>query len=67
VKGGELKTAGDEHSLRAGWFRPDELENLNLRWPDVQELIEMHRGGAPLLPIEACISHSGDPSEMTRK
>jgi ADP-ribose pyrophosphatase YjhB (NUDIX family) len=59
VKGGELKTAGDEHSLRAGWFHPDELENLNLRWPDVQELIEMHRQGAPLLPIDAYVCRPG--------
>jgi ADP-ribose pyrophosphatase YjhB (NUDIX family) len=57
VKGGELKTAGDEHSLRAGWFHPDELENLDLRWPDVQEMIGMHRLGAPLLPIDAYVQH----------
>jgi ADP-ribose pyrophosphatase YjhB (NUDIX family) len=59
VKGGELKTATDEHSLRAGWFHPDELERLNLRWPDVQELIEMHRQGAPLLPIDAYVCSAG--------
>ena len=57
VKGGELKTVADEHSLRTGWFHPDELSNLNLRWPDVKELIEMHRRGAPLLPIEAYVRH----------
>lgn len=57
VKGGELKTVADEHSLRAGWFHPDELGNLNLRWSDVQELIEMHRQGAPLLPIDAYVRH----------
>lgn len=61
VRGGELKAAGDEHSLRAGWFRPDELENLNLRWPDVPEMIEMHRRGAPLLPIDAYVSQRYDP------
>ena len=59
VKGGELKTVGDEHSLRAGWFHPDELENLNLRWPAVQKLIEMHRQGAPLLPIDAYVFGPG--------
>jgi ADP-ribose pyrophosphatase YjhB (NUDIX family) len=53
VKGGRLKTASDAHSLRAGWFHPKELDNLNLRWPDVRELIEMHRQQAPLLPIDA--------------
>ena len=53
VQGGELKTVADRHSLQAGWFHPDELGGLDLRWPDVLELIEMHRGGAPLLPIDA--------------
>ena len=53
ARGGELKVVADRHSLRAGWFRPDELGGLALRWPDVRELIEMHRGGAPVLPIGA--------------
>jgi hypothetical protein len=59
VKGGKLKNTADEHSLRAGWFSPDELEDLHLRWPDVQELIEMHRQGAPLLPIDAYVCSAG--------
>ena len=53
ARGGELKTTADEHSLQARWFSPGELESLDLRWSDVQELIEMHRQGAPLLPIDA--------------
>jgi ADP-ribose pyrophosphatase YjhB (NUDIX family) len=57
VKGGQLKTAADEHSLQARWFHPHELESLNLRWPDMLELIEMHRQGAPLLPIDAYVRH----------
>ena len=51
--GGVLKTSSDEHSLQAGWFHPDELDGLDLRWPAVQRLIEMCRRGAPLLPIDA--------------
>ena len=53
VVGGALKTSSDEHSLQAGWFHSDELDSLNLRWPDVQEMIDLHRQGAPLLPIDA--------------
>jgi ADP-ribose pyrophosphatase YjhB (NUDIX family) len=60
ARGGELKTVADEHSLRAGWFCPEELENLSLRWPDVRELIEMHRGGAPLLPIDAYVAQDSN-------
>jgi len=59
AKGGELKVIADEHSLRAGWFSPAELKELHLRWLDVQELIEMHQQGAPLLPIDAYSCHPG--------
>jgi ADP-ribose pyrophosphatase YjhB (NUDIX family) len=52
-RGGTLKTTADAHSLRAAWFHPGELEGLHLRWPDVREMIDLHRRGAPLLPIEA--------------
>jgi len=58
VRGGALKTVADEHSLQARWFRPDELAYLDLRWPDVRQLIDMHRQGAPLLPIDAYTAHS---------
>ena len=34
---------GDEHSLQAQWFHPDELGTLNVRAPVVLELIEMYR------------------------
>ena len=53
VVGGALKNSSDEHSLQAGWFSPDELGSLDLRWPDVQEMIDLHLQGAPLLPIDA--------------
>ena len=58
VRGGACKTEADEHSLQARWFRPDELEHLDLRWPDVRELIDIHQQGAPLLPIDAYVTHS---------
>jgi 8-oxo-dGDP phosphatase len=54
--GGTLKTARDEHSLQARWFRPEELHGLKLRSHDMVELIEMHRRGAPTLPIDAYVS-----------
>jgi hypothetical protein len=55
--GGTLKTVGDEHSLQARWFRPEQLDSLKLRTHEVVELIEMHYQGAPLLPIEAYVCH----------
>ncbi|HUX75356.1 MAG TPA: NUDIX domain-containing protein [Anaerolineae bacterium] len=54
--GGKLKTTADEHSLQARWFRPEELGGLKLRSDEVFDLIEMHRQGAPALPIEAYVS-----------
>jgi hypothetical protein len=48
----------DEHSLQAGWFRPEQLHSLKLRSQDMVKLIEMHRRGAPMLPIEAYVSHT---------
>jgi ADP-ribose pyrophosphatase YjhB (NUDIX family) len=55
--GGKLKTVRDEHSLQAQWFRPEQLGSLNLRSHDALELIEMHRQGVTLLPIEAYVSY----------
>jgi len=57
VTGGTLKEVGDEHSLQAQWFRPEQLNSLKLRSDDMVELIEMHRRGEPLLPIEAYVSY----------
>jgi 8-oxo-dGDP phosphatase len=54
--GGTLKTTADEHSLQAQWFRPGQLHGLNLRSDEVFGLIELHRRGAPALPIEAYVS-----------
>jgi ADP-ribose pyrophosphatase YjhB (NUDIX family) len=63
--GGTLKTVADEHTLQAQWFRPEELQSLTLRGDDMIELIEMHRRGAPGLPIEAyvsCVGHVRRPA-----
>lgn len=54
--GGVLKTVADEHTMQARWVRPDEIHGMKLRGRDVLELIEMHRRGAPTLPIEAYVS-----------
>jgi phosphatase NudJ len=53
AKGGQLKSAGDEHSMQAGWFRPEQLKSLNLRADYILELIELHGQGRPSLPIDA--------------
>ena len=63
VVGGTLKTSSDEHSLQAGWFHPDDLDDLSLRWPDVWKLIEMHQQGAPLLPIDAYVCSAGETDD----
>jgi 8-oxo-dGTP pyrophosphatase MutT (NUDIX family) len=54
--GGKLKTAGDDDSLQAQWFRPEQFGGLKLRSDEVVDLVEMHRQGAALLPIEAYVS-----------
>jgi ADP-ribose pyrophosphatase YjhB (NUDIX family) len=59
VTGGTLKTIGDGHSRQAQWFRPEQMDSLNLRSPFVVELIAMHRRQAPSLPIEAYTSRVG--------
>ena len=56
VTGGTLKTVGDEHSVQARWFRPEEMRGLRLRSDEVFKLIELHRQGTPGLPIEAYVS-----------
>jgi len=56
VMGGRLKTVADEHSMQAGWFRPEEMRELKLRSDEVFDLIEMHRRGGPALPMEAYVA-----------
>jgi len=48
--GGSLKTKPDKESLRAAWFRPDEIRNLRLRDDEVIEWIEVAERlkGSPL-------------------
>lgn len=50
--GGSLKTVSDQESLRAGWFRLDELKALSLRSYEVVDLIEAYRRGSRLWPID---------------
>ena len=54
--GGRLKTVADEHSMQAGWFRPEEMRELKLRSDEVFDLIEMYERGGPALPMEAYVS-----------
>jgi phosphatase NudJ len=47
--GGQLKTQADDESLRAAWFRLNEIDTLTLRHPEVKEWIQAaeHLGDSP--------------------
>lgn len=51
--GGQLKTKEDEHSLRAGWFSPAEMEGLRLRSPFVARMVTLFGRKPDLLPISS--------------
>ena len=59
VVGGSLKTSPDEESVRAAWFRPDEIQKLRLRDDEVIEWIEVAEKlkGSPL-PLLTCYNRS---------
>ena len=59
ARGGRLKAERDEESLRAGWFLPEQLAGLELRSQEVVDLIDLHRRGTFLFPIEAYVSCQG--------
>jgi phosphatase NudJ len=45
------KSTPDEHTLRAGWFSPAEMADLQLRGEDVARYITLLEGGAPVAPL----------------
>lgn len=47
------KAEPDEHTLRAGWFAPSELERLRLRHHEVRRWVALAASGRPLLPPDA--------------
>lgn len=49
--GGQIKSHEDEHSLRAGWFAPAEIETLPLRSPFVERMVTIFRHKPALLPL----------------
>lgn len=48
---GRLKAHEDQHSLRAGWFSPDEMAALPLRSPFVERMVTLYRHRPGLLPL----------------
>jgi len=60
--GGSLKTTPDKESLRAAWFRPDELPSLRLRDDEVIEWIHIAEKLAKCpLPLLTCYNRSRPP------
>lgn len=51
--GGRLKAEPDEHSLRAGWFTPAEMDALPLRTRWVRQMVSLYLDGAPVLPMSS--------------
>lgn len=45
------KAFADEHSLEARWIRPNEIERLSLRHPEVTGLVDLALGGADAMPL----------------
>jgi ADP-ribose pyrophosphatase YjhB (NUDIX family) len=53
ASGGTLKRLADEHSLRADWFDPAELDRLHLRTPFVQRMASLAAQQPALLPLSS--------------
>jgi 8-oxo-dGTP diphosphatase len=51
--GGRLRSAADEHSLRAGWFSPAEMEDLDLRSPFVERMVAVFQHKPGLLSLSS--------------
>jgi len=57
--GGSLKTSLDKESVRAAWFRPDEMRNLRLRDDEVLEWIDVaEKLRGCTLPLLTCYNRS---------
>ena len=57
--GGSLKTSLDKESVRAAWFRPDEMRNLRLRDDEVLEWIDIaEKLRGCTLPLLTCYNRS---------
>ena len=50
--GGCLKEDPDEHSMKAMWVSFKDVQSLELRSRTVIEIIEKHRNGLKLLPMD---------------
>jgi ADP-ribose pyrophosphatase YjhB (NUDIX family) len=50
--GGSLKKVPDEHSMKAMWVSYSSVRNMELRSRTVIEIIEKHRKGLKLLPMD---------------
>jgi ADP-ribose pyrophosphatase YjhB (NUDIX family) len=63
---GRLKTEEDEHSLRAGWFSPDEMAALPLRSPFVERVVALFRRRPELLPLSSFHTLSEEERQQER-
>lgn len=64
--GGRLKSQEDEHSLRSGWFSPDEIEALPLRSPFVERMVPLFRRKPALLPLSSFHTLSEEEKRQER-
>lgn len=51
----EPKSLPDSYSLRAGWFTLKEIEGMNLRSPDILDVLKDVARGAPELPLPIAV------------
>jgi ADP-ribose pyrophosphatase YjhB (NUDIX family) len=56
------RTAPNEESLGAGWFRLDEVESLRLRGDEVREWLEYVARGGAVYPLAVIATESTPPS-----
>jgi 8-oxo-dGDP phosphatase len=64
--GGRLKEVADEHSLRAAWFSPAEIEGLALRSPFVQKMVALWTRPAAQLPMSCFYILSAEERRQER-
>jgi phosphatase NudJ len=46
------KSKPDEHTLCAGWYSLQELDQLSLRGEEVREMFQYMASGAPIYPMD---------------
>lgn len=59
------KSKPDEHTLCAGWYSMEELDQLSLRGEEVREIFQYMASGAPIYPTDL-LSIEGAPFKIYR-